>query len=295
MSILAHRRPPRAMTDLVPPIGSDEDRLRPSPAKQVVGWEELLPEEFEQRLHAKPVVYLPLGLCEPHGHIAPFGLDTLKAEYLCMEAARRFGGIVAPTMTYQIHESGYHKPWLDKVIGAVNPRLAALPPHVVLEAFLYQLRAFRNAGFKAVVAISGHAGGNQHDLRLVADAFTQNYALESFVCADPELVVGRFEGDHAGRYEISQLLAIRPELIRLDRASRANNEALGRLGQNPDAHEASAEIGRQILDAQLARIGVVVDGFGLDSANSDFISFEEVESIWNEISARRQSWRTLNP
>ena len=41
-----------------------------------VAWEYLLPEEFERRLAARPIVWLPLGLCEPHGHIAPFGLDT---------------------------------------------------------------------------------------------------------------------------------------------------------------------------------------------------------------------------
>src|SRR6516225_5696236 len=85
-----------------------------------VAWEYLLPEEFERRLAARPVVYLPLGLCEPHGHVAPFGLDTIKARYLCEEAARRFGGIVAPTMAYQIHETGYHAPWLREVMGNVN-------------------------------------------------------------------------------------------------------------------------------------------------------------------------------
>ena len=81
---------------------------------ETVCWEELLPAEFEARLKAFPVVYLPLGLCEPHGHIAPFGLDTIKARYLCEQAARRFGGIVAPAMAYQIHETGYHAPWLRR-------------------------------------------------------------------------------------------------------------------------------------------------------------------------------------
>ena len=57
----------------------------------LVRWADLLPEEFLRRQQALPGVYLPLGLCEPHGHIAPFGLDTFKADYLCDEAARRFG------------------------------------------------------------------------------------------------------------------------------------------------------------------------------------------------------------
>ena len=200
--------------------------------KNPVCWEELLPAEFETRLTDLPVVYLPLGLCEPHGHIAPFGLDTIKARYLCEQAARRFGGIVAPTMAYQIHETGYHAPWLARVIGGVNPRLAALPPHVVLEAFLYQLRAFRNAGFKGVAAISGHAGGNQNDLREVASAFSDAFAIELFVRADPELVETH-QGDHAGRFEISQLLAIRPDLIDMGRVGADDERSARPLRAEP--------------------------------------------------------------
>ncbi|OGX61612.1 MAG: hypothetical protein A2189_02530 [Paenibacillus sp. RIFOXYA1_FULL_44_5] len=43
-------------------------------------WAELLPYEFKQRLAECPVVYLPLGLCEPHGQISASGLDTMKAD-----------------------------------------------------------------------------------------------------------------------------------------------------------------------------------------------------------------------
>ena len=58
-------------------------------------------------------------------------------------------------------------------MGEENPFLGAIPPHVMLHLFLYQLRAFALAGFQGViVAVSGHAGGSQDDLRLVANAFT---------------------------------------------------------------------------------------------------------------------------
>ncbi|HTH99683.1 MAG TPA: creatininase family protein, partial [Acidisoma sp.] len=60
-------------------------------AGERVTWAELKPAEFIARRDALPVVYLPMGLCEPHGHVAPFGLDTIKAEYLAAESARRFG------------------------------------------------------------------------------------------------------------------------------------------------------------------------------------------------------------
>ena len=65
-----------------------------------VRWAELRPDDFRARRDACPIVYLPIGLCEPHGHIAALGLDLLKAEYFCEQAAQRFGGIVAPAQGY---------------------------------------------------------------------------------------------------------------------------------------------------------------------------------------------------
>lgn len=256
-------------------------------------WEELLPEEFLARLRARPLVWLPMGLCEPHGHVAPFGLDTLKASYLCEEGARRLGGIVAPALAYHVHETGYHGPWLRRVLGDVNPRLAALPPHVVYEAFLYLLRAFRNAGFRAAIVISGHSGGNQHDLRRVAGAFDAAVGFETFVCSDPELVAGRYTGDHAGRYEISQLMAIRPDLVALDRAGRADSDPLGRFAQNPDAAEATGALGQEILEASLAALEPVVAGFGFDAASEEFLPMERMEPIWADILADKAEWKTL--
>lgn len=257
-----------------------------------VTWQELKPAEFIARRDAMPVVYLPLGLCEPHGHIAPFGLDTIKAEYLVVEAARRFGGIVAPTMAYHIHEAGYHAPWLREVMGAVNPLLAAIPPHLMLETLLYQFRAFRNAGFRGVVVISGH-NGSQTDLRMVAEVFAHHYPLAHFVRSDPELVAGRFTGDHAGRYELSQLLAIRPDLVAMDRAPRVTADPLGRFAQNPDVTEATAEEGRAILEASLTTIGDAVQKFALDDVAPDFVPMTAMEPVWQEILAQRNRWMTL--
>lgn len=42
----------------------------------------------------------------PHGpHNAP-GMDALRAEGICVAAARWFGGIVAPTFYWHVHETG---------------------------------------------------------------------------------------------------------------------------------------------------------------------------------------------
>lgn len=264
---------------------------------ETVTWERLLPEEFLARQAKKSLVFLPLGICEPHGHIAPFGLDTLKAEYLCVQAAKQFGGIVAPTLGYQIHEAGYHAQWLEEVAGEVNPYMTAMPPDVMLRFFLYQLRAFANAGFDSVFVLSGHSGGNQHDLRLVADCFMKKVEIDVIVKSDPELVTGLYEGDHAGKYEISQLLYLYPELIQIGRLNNEKTHALGRFAQGEDASQANAELGKHIIEASLVNMGLLVENIGNPDKKikRQKLNYLQTETIWNNVVQRRSEWITVKP
>jgi creatinine amidohydrolase len=259
-----------------------------------VRWTELKPEEFEARLSERPLVYLPMGMCEPHGHAAAFGLDLLKAEDICDQAAERFGGIVAPSQGYHIHEVGYHAPWLDEVIGTTNPRMAALPPDVVLRSLLFQLRAFVNAGFRSIAVITGHNGA-QADLRMVADEFMKIVPVPVTVRSDPELVAGTFPGDHAGKFEISQLLYLRPELVDMSRLGRTATDPLGRFAQGPDAHQATPEYGRQIIDAMVDAVGALITAAGNGLSDLPPLSMEAVEPAWDAINARRTDWVSYGP
>jgi creatinine amidohydrolase len=255
-------------------------------------WAELKLEEFEERLAAKPVAYLPMGLCEPHGHAAAIGLDLLKADYICDQAAARFGGIVAPSQGYHIHETGYHAPFLRETVGAANPRLAALPPDVILRTLLFQLRAFVNAGFRTVVVVSGHNGA-QADLRLVAAEFMKLVPVPVIVHSDPELVAGRYPGDHAGKFELSQLMYCRPELVDLSRVPRTAHHRVGRFAQGPDAGEASAEYGKLIIEAMIDRVGELVATADPPVAEVPFLSFADVEPAWAAVSAVQGDWVSL--
>ncbi len=257
--------------------------------REPVRWAELKPEEFLRRLAERPVAYLPMGMVEPHGHAAAFGLDQVKAEYLCDEAAARFGGIVAPPQTYHIHETGFHGTWLDEVVGEVNPRLGGLPPDVVMRSLLFQLRVCVNAGFRAVMVVSGQNGA-QGDLRLVADEFMKLVPVPVVVRSDPELVRGTFPGDHAGKYELSQLLHIRPDLVDMTRLDRVASDPLGRFAQNPDAHEATAQYGKQVIETQIARIGELADQAGLGAPDLPTLTFDDVEPAWAAVERQRPSW-----
>ena len=59
-----------------------------------VEYEKLLPYQFEERMQACPLVYVPVGALEWHGEHLALGNDALKMHGLCCEAARIGGGIV---------------------------------------------------------------------------------------------------------------------------------------------------------------------------------------------------------
>ena len=261
-------------------------------------WAHLRPDDFKARQARCPVVYLPFGLCEPHGHVAALGLDTLKADYFCEQAAARFGGIVAPTQGYHIHECGFHGPWLEDVVGDTNAMMAGMPPHVVCHHFLYQLRAFANAGFRAVVAVSGHGGGSQNDLRRVAKAFSEATKIPVIMRTDPEFTDGAYEGDHAGAYELSQLMAIHPgavDLSLIDRQHEAGSD--GRLALGDDAAASSVEAGHTINEAVIAGIGRAVAALELPEAVNTPIDYDATESIWRKVLERHAGWYSeqINP
>lgn len=278
----------------------NQGTLQPHSKKEKVLWSELLPFEFAKRTAKCPIVYLPLGICEPHGQISAMGLDTIKAEYLCEEAARRYGGIVAPSLGYQIHEAGYHAAWLESAVGDINPHITAMPPNVLLYFYLYQLRAFVNAGFKAIVVISGHSGGNQEDLRSVTATFNKLVPIATWIGSDPELVNGLFIGDHAGKYEISQLMYLRPELVDFTRLElESSPDSGGRLALGHDALEASAELGQEIIEASLHKLSDILAELQEQCKTAERlaepIDYALTELIWEIAQKKRAKWITASP
>src|SRR5690606_18487082 len=88
----------------------DQELLQMS-AHDEVRAELLSPEELDGRIAASPIAYLPLGTLEFHGPHLPIGLDAFTGHAVCVDAARRSGGIVLPSV-YQGFGGGHgHYPW----------------------------------------------------------------------------------------------------------------------------------------------------------------------------------------
>jgi creatinine amidohydrolase len=264
-----------------------------------VRWARLHPKEWLERYRSTPIVYLPLGLCEPHGQISVFGLDLIKAEFLCDQTARLSGGIVAPSLGYHMHESGYHARWLEEQIGEVNPRMTGMPPHVMLHFFLYQLRTFVNAGFQAIIVLTGHAGGNQVDLQRAAQLFMNQFPVRIWVGTDGDLVKGQFRPDHAGQFEISQLMHIDPSLICMERtADEQDPQYGGKFARADSSLDASATLGASINEACIARLGQIVGELVHEAEPLERcrgITYDEIEQIWNALYATKEDWVTAKP
>ena len=264
--------------------------------RKKVRWDEMFPDEIQAAQAEYPLVYLPLGLCEPHGPHCALGLDAVKAHEICQLAALAHGGIVAPPFFWQIHETGYHAPWGQEMLGSLNTYLTSLPPWVMLRVFLYQLRAVAARGFQAAIVVTGHYGGNQNDLRLVADIFSRYSPMRVSAWSDDELIDHpRYRGDHAGATETSQLWYLRPDLVDI---SRLTPEAVANhhYAAGPDSPESTPRVGEAIVRSQIERLGTI--GRELLAAYAGpspapGLSFDETEAIWREVEARRGEWVTL--
>ena len=79
------------------------DSAGTSPAPETEGvrevrLEHLRPREIDEAMKECPLLFLPLGTIEWHGLHNIVGLDALKAHMLCVRAAERGGGLVAPPL-----------------------------------------------------------------------------------------------------------------------------------------------------------------------------------------------------
>jgi creatinine amidohydrolase len=246
-------------------------RQQKGPSSRKVKWEEMLPGEFMTMLAETPVCLCPYGPAEPHGVYNALGLDWIKAVGICERAALRFGGVLMPPMGWHVLElPGFD--WLGS-IGVRQAACSALPYDLFLHVLLHQLGAFDRRGFKAVILVTGHAGGNEKDIRLLCDYYRHfsGTPMRISAFADWELMdvdaVKGFphevlfkngpRGDHAGVIETSQLMAIRPDLVdlRLKEDDSATGPWAGQEFPDHNGLQPDRDFGEAMVSSQVKGLG----------------------------------------
>ena len=262
-----------------------------------VRWEEMFPDEIEAAVAAFAVAWLPFGCLERHGPHMALGNDALKAHGVCVLTAERYGGVVCPVSFMHMggDECELSRNWRA---GMGNPKLWGpfLPPELFYPMYLALLRQMELLGFKAVVAITGHYGGPEHDMRLLAERYMERSPLKIWALPDGDAITyGGIRGDHAGRTETSQLAYLRPDLVDM---SRWPEEWSPMLVAGKDAPQGSAELGRLIVESQVEHLGEGARRLLAEHREwpgHGTMSFAEAMAIWERIWAEERERLVCRP
>lgn len=264
-----------------------------------VRWERLFVDEIEAAFEACPVVYLPYGLCEPHGPQNALGCDGLRAHAFTRRAAELHGGIVAPPMFWNVHELGVYACWGEAVIGQRQPWLTALPPAMFMKNILYHVRACENWGFKVVMVFSGHSGPHAHDVAALEEALQPHFAARLSFLLDGfhnDLFDG---GGHGGAAETAMLWAAEADCTDLSRLPEP--DAPGpHFAMGSDAPQASLRRGQEIIQEVGERLGRRALGLLADydrlAPQRRFLTYQDTEDIWEQsVAPLVKDFRSMQP
>ena len=208
-----------------------------------VKYEEMLPHEFNAALKRFPVAYVSVGSLEWHGRHLALGNDTLKAYGILLRAAGKYGGVVVPP-TYWGH-MGHWKP-------GCHP---GLPPEIVDGLYTAIFQGLVTVGFKVVIGVTGHDVKEQVDsLQKAVAAISADGTAAGFAMMEGDLYdLPGDEMDHAAHWETSVLMALRPDLVEMDRiraeklSTEDGSKEAGIWGRDPRT-DASRALGEQIID-----------------------------------------------
>ena len=218
-----------------------------------VEYARLLPWQFEARMKAMPLAYVPVGSLEWHGEHLALGNDGVKVEDICRIAARKGGGIVLPGMFLGVlGMTG----WAKRYEGTVGSHgIFSVEPDLLKRILTAELANLDRLGFKGAIVITGHYPQEQVDLvKAVASEFAATRGLKVAGITDRDLARSTgHTGDHAAKWETSILMALRPELVDLSRLPAAPAPLEGVFGDDPRT-KASAELGRKVVDAMAAEM-----------------------------------------
>lgn len=254
----------------LPPVGG---KLAPADdwaVSRLVHWEELDREELRS-LAGDALLVLPVGTTEQHGPHLATGTDALLveavAERAAAAAARPPTIVLAPTLAYGA--SDHHLPFGGTLsLGAET-----------FEAVLGDLlRSAAACGCRRVFVLNGH-GGNTASCGVAVAEASRELGIVAATALFSQLIdpagLGHEVAGHAGIFETALMLALYPELVRMEAArpspgGAARNRPRGLVAAEPQRwreldgftdrpNEATAELGERALAAVVAATAAVFE------------------------------------
>jgi creatinine amidohydrolase len=178
-------------------------------------WDQLSWPELQERLQQVDTALLPCGAIEQHGPHLPVDIDYFDAVHLAEAVAAACSEprpFVLPPIPYGV---SYHHEDFPGTLSVTNHNLAN---------FIYDIgMSLARNGIRKLIIVNGH-GDNAPTLNFAAQLINRDAKI--FVCVDTgdtsDVDVTRLSTTandiHAGEIETSTTLAIRPEVVQMDKA-----------------------------------------------------------------------------
>lgn len=192
---------------------------------------DMLPHQVKEAIAQNVPLLIPAGCVECHGSQGPLGTDTIAVEELCRAVAVRVPAVVAPTIDYgptgyavsgpdwgTVDVPGQHfylyvKDVLRALLLMGWPRIYVFIHHQGTDG--PEGLAFRMAAgeldFELAREDKGLGWWGEHDPETHGNAFGRVRVVPSILPAAAKVC----RGDHAGQYETSLMMHLRPASVDL--------------------------------------------------------------------------------
>lgn len=263
-------------------------------------WDELTASDWPLALEkSSKTCILPIGVLEKHGPHAPIGSDLIHVREWAARATKQEYAVVFPDYFYgQINEARH-------LHGTF-----ALPSRLIWDLLDATCEEIGRNGFNKILIINGH-GGNPQLLRYFVQSQLEkkrDYVVYYFDPAQDQQLqeqVAKIRksdpaGDqHAGESETSSLLYLRPDLVKMDRATQESGENQKRLPSIPNVYtgiwwyaayphhyageggKASKELGKVITENRIQAIANALKAIKADTKTLELQNqfFNEVDEL----------------
>jgi creatinine amidohydrolase len=192
---------------------------------------EMTDPEIKKAISEKRILFFCVGAVEQHGAHTPTGVDIFLPMAVAQRAAAKVGGVVAPCTNYG-YKSLLRSGGGPHFVGSVNLRgttVIALVKDIISE--------FISHGWRRFVVLEWHLENCPFVYEGIDEAIRESNCkdeikivrIDNIVAPafrnDPGIIDFVFGGDykgmvveHASTFETSLMLAVRPDLVQMDKA-----------------------------------------------------------------------------
>ncbi|MFD1451381.1 MULTISPECIES: creatininase family protein [Oceanobacillus] len=215
-------------------------------------------DEVAAAVKEYPVAILPLGATEQHGHHLPLGVDVYLAEGISRKLSEQTGALLLPSMPF-----GYSWVWRN------IPGTVSIQQHHVESIIKDIAHSVARYGTKLLILVNGHDANNSSmkyatrelmdelDMTVIYLFYPNMEKIRNEYCASPTW----YGMIHACEFETSLMLALKPELVDMEKSvcefpekpdlygmSTISLGDLSKSGVFGDATIASKEKGERMLE-----------------------------------------------